>query len=501
MNRKPTVEQINSGLNLAGFGSDSNVTPLQPTDPIVKTPISQDITELDFYDFNPRLQKNPKYEEIKASIRQTKGIDNPLAVTRRPDAERRMVFSGGNTRLHALKELYEEFASAEDESRRKDASLFRYVPVVFHPWQTESRTHIAHLIENDQRSPLSLVDKARGIHTQWRLWEEELGQKIKQVDFLRMMNEAGFPLSQSSCSRLIYVADTLLSVIPETLARGLLGPRDIDEIRTIRKAYVQLWEAHEHSADSFDPTFFEALSTCDGERFSTQRLKKTLDQRIANLLEMEVIGVRHHVDAILSENAKTSCSRVSSKADDQASAVGTTQPPSSPARNEPEQDQTNDHAMNLTGVLRSQENAAGNDVGEIRKDAYRLSHKLAIKYQLGPTSINQENFGFGFSLDLPDRCLGKTEQISLWWTLLALSGQDSLDRLGHLSEDNMFRIMREGDRPDDIKSLVGETPILSNQFPLIAQIDDEAFVDFMVLIATCRRISQLSVHAGLSLWQ
>ena len=36
------------------------------------------------YEFNPRVMRNPNYDDIKASIRQ-RGLDTPPPITRRPD--------------------------------------------------------------------------------------------------------------------------------------------------------------------------------------------------------------------------------------------------------------------------------------------------------------------------------------------------------------------------------------------------------------------------------
>lgn len=38
------------------------------------------------YDLNPRLMRNPNYDDIKESIRR-RGLDTPPPITRRPDQE------------------------------------------------------------------------------------------------------------------------------------------------------------------------------------------------------------------------------------------------------------------------------------------------------------------------------------------------------------------------------------------------------------------------------
>ena len=59
------------------------------------------------YERNPRRSENHEYDRIKESIRAT-GLDQPLVVTQPPESVDYIVHSGGNTRLLALKDLYEE---------------------------------------------------------------------------------------------------------------------------------------------------------------------------------------------------------------------------------------------------------------------------------------------------------------------------------------------------------------------------------------------------------
>ncbi|PHM22600.1 hypothetical protein Xinn_04143 [Xenorhabdus innexi] len=54
---------------------------------------------------NPRTGRNPRYDDIKASI-QARGLDTVPKVTRDPQGEDVYIFSdGGNTRYQVLSEL------------------------------------------------------------------------------------------------------------------------------------------------------------------------------------------------------------------------------------------------------------------------------------------------------------------------------------------------------------------------------------------------------------
>ena len=53
------------------------------SDPIADTPMVVTLDQLRPYDHDPRVTRNPAYEDIKASIRE-RGLDAPPAITRRP---------------------------------------------------------------------------------------------------------------------------------------------------------------------------------------------------------------------------------------------------------------------------------------------------------------------------------------------------------------------------------------------------------------------------------
>ena len=103
-----------------------------------------DIAQIHPYEHNPRHGRNPEYDRIKDSIRNT-GLDQSLVVTRRPGATDYIVHAGGNTRLIILKELFEETGDPR----------YAAVPCLFRPWSRESDVLLAHLRENDLRGSLT----------------------------------------------------------------------------------------------------------------------------------------------------------------------------------------------------------------------------------------------------------------------------------------------------------------------------------------------------------
>ena len=123
------------------------------SDPIADTPMVVTLDQLRPYDHDPRVTRNPAYEDIKASIRE-RGLDAPPAITRRPGESHYIIRNGGNTRLAILRELWSE---------TKDERFFR-IPCLFRPWPQRGEVVMltGHLAENELRGGLSFIERALG---------------------------------------------------------------------------------------------------------------------------------------------------------------------------------------------------------------------------------------------------------------------------------------------------------------------------------------------------
>jgi ParB family protein of integrating conjugative element (PFGI_1 class) len=93
-----------------------------------------------------------------------------------------MVESGGNTRLAILKELYLETA---DE-------VFNTVHCMFVPWKSEASILTAHLIENEMRGDMMLIDKAYAVQELKREFEKEKDKKVSDREFTRLAAARGY---------------------------------------------------------------------------------------------------------------------------------------------------------------------------------------------------------------------------------------------------------------------------------------------------------------------
>lgn len=71
------------------------------------TLMSVPLDQLRAFDLNPRITRNPNYDEIKESIR-NRGLEHLPQITQRPGEKYYIIASGGNTRLAILNDLWLE---------------------------------------------------------------------------------------------------------------------------------------------------------------------------------------------------------------------------------------------------------------------------------------------------------------------------------------------------------------------------------------------------------
>ena len=233
-----TPDQITAKLNQPG-----PVLRSQPADrlpaPTTEQAISLTLDQLRPYDRNPRTHQNPKFDEIKASIRAV-GLKQKLSVTQRPGDDRYMISDGGNTRLAILNDLYQETGDKR----------FYHQDCHFIPWQGEINVLAGHLAENDNRGQLSWIERARGIFEAKSMIEEESGEVISQRELTKRLRALGYTVNQGHISRMLYTIEHFLPTLPLTLESGMGRPQ-IEKLITYRsfceecwRRCEQYWEGH-----------------------------------------------------------------------------------------------------------------------------------------------------------------------------------------------------------------------------------------------------------------
>ncbi|MFJ3119584.1 ParB family protein [Pseudomonas protegens] len=269
---KPSLAQtMKDKLLQPAFESNSPVA-ARMSDPIVDTPMVLTLDETLPYDENPRTTRNPKYDEIKESIRQ-RGLDTPPPVTRKPSEEKFRIRNGGNTRLAILNELYRETG---DEKFFKFHCLFR-------PWDIARGDIISltgHLAENDLQGQLKFIERAIGVDKAKALYEAESGESISQRELVRRLAADGYPVSQSHISKMQETIRYLLPSVPSLLYSGL-GVDRISKVLALRKTALLCWNRNvreEGQNADFDTIFQDVLAQFEGdaEEFLFQRFQDEL---------------------------------------------------------------------------------------------------------------------------------------------------------------------------------------------------------------------------------
>lgn len=270
------------------------------SDPVTDTPMVVTLDDLLPYELDPRLTRNPLYDDIKASIRE-RGLDAPPPITRRPGADHFIIRNGGNTRLAILRELWSE---------TKKEHFFR-IYCLFRPWpeRGEIIALTGHLAENELHGSLTFIERALGVEKARELYELESGKSLSQSELARRLSADGYPVPQSHISRMQDTVRYLLPTIPNVLYNGL-GRHQLERLAVLRKAAELTWEKYtcgKALATDFETLFHDVLAPFDGQpgSFSGGRVQDELIGQMSellgidyNVLELDVDSTEHRQRAV-----------------------------------------------------------------------------------------------------------------------------------------------------------------------------------------------------------
>ncbi|HGR4973290.1 TPA: ParB family protein, partial [Pseudomonas aeruginosa] len=273
-----TSQDMAGKLLAAGF-ERSGPAATALSDPIADTPMVVTLDQLRPYDHDPRMKRNPAYEEIKASIRE-RGLDAAPAITRRPGGDHYIIRNGGNTRLAILRELWSE---------TKEERFFR-ISCLFRPWpeRGEIVALTGHLAENELRGGLTFIERALGVEKAREFYEQESGAALSQSELARRLAADGFPVQRSHITRMADAVRYLLPAIPTVLYGGL-GRHQVERLSVMRTACKRTWEHYAKDRSlplDFDSFFQEVLAQFDtqGDEFAPQRVQDELIGQMSELL-------------------------------------------------------------------------------------------------------------------------------------------------------------------------------------------------------------------------
>ena len=241
------------------------------------------------YDRNPRQALNPLYNDIRESIR-ARGLDHPPNITLRPGDDKYMIRDGGNTRLEALAELYQETGD----------NRFYQFQCKYRPWVSEIDSLAGHLVENELHGRMLFIDRAQAA-VQMRDWfkEERQTEELSGRELAKLISATGWTMTHSNLSLLLYAAEHLFAYMPDAFWGGL-GKDTVRRIRSVENAARQYWSSVAGHDREFLGVWWAALSDADDVPFDLRDLKSALSNRIANRLEIKGLGiVNAEIEAIL----------------------------------------------------------------------------------------------------------------------------------------------------------------------------------------------------------
>ncbi|OOF40230.1 chromosome partitioning protein ParB [Rodentibacter mrazii] len=238
------------------------------------------------YEHNPRKTRNPNFEMIKESIRR-RGLDHKPNITQRPGEPFYIIADGGNTRIQALKELFNE---TQDQR-------FWSIECQYKPWKGDTADSveaeldllIGHLIENDTRADLTFIEKALGIQQAKEYYEKKLGSSLSARELSIELEKDGYIIHYTMIAKMGRCIEFLYPYIPDVLFNGL-GNSPIDKLLAIRNNALEVWQQYQFETDiTFEAIWENSLSRCnDDNPFNVKTFQDALINEMTDALEGKV---------------------------------------------------------------------------------------------------------------------------------------------------------------------------------------------------------------------
>ena len=311
--KKPIQEDITSGLLLEHFPQGPELE--RASDPLADTPMLVTLEQLRPYEHNPRVIRNPLYNDIKASIRE-RGLDQPPPITRRPGEQHFIIRNGGNTRLAILGELWQE---------TREERFFR-VHCLFRPWTNEVTALLGHLAESDLHGQLTFIERALAVAKLKTMLEPD-GTSLSQRELAKRLSAGGYPVSQPHISRMLDTLEHLLPAIPQTLYAGL-GKPQIERLIGLRSQAERTWNRYSPNGTTFAECWLDTLASFDAgpDVFDIERIQDELLERMS-----QALGQSHRMLALELTDSPRAI-QVSGLVTDSAAGIS---PPASATEHEP----------------------------------------------------------------------------------------------------------------------------------------------------------------------
>lgn len=260
-------------------------------DPAIATEITVTLDELVPSEFNPRQSVNPKYDDIKDSIK-ARGLDHRFNVTRKSVDDLYQIADGGNTRLQALQELWKETG---------DERFFRH-QVTFKPWVDDEESLAGHLVENDLRGDMKLIERALAAKRWIALIEEKEGFSLSLRKLSDRMKSKGWSIDHSNLSVLLYAVDGLYEWVPDLLWAGA-GKSIVKKIRAHETAFKAYWDSlienGEEPSEEWETLWQETLREFDDLSFDFDSFFQQLSIKFSDAVDEPYSAVSSEIFTIM----------------------------------------------------------------------------------------------------------------------------------------------------------------------------------------------------------
>lgn len=210
------------------------------------------LDEIETYSDNPRLYENPRFTEIKESIRQI-GVQHRIIVTRRPEQKAFVIRQGGNTRLQCLRELYKETGEAR----------FSKAPCIYRNWTEEIDLLLGHMVENDQRGSLNWHERSHMNCTLKKVLEQKLDRDLSSRHFVKLAAQHGITVYYTQLHLQQYTIQRLAQPFKESLALGM-GRTKVLQLYRSEQALRKLWHESSLPDEEFDGMIDEQFLKMEG---------------------------------------------------------------------------------------------------------------------------------------------------------------------------------------------------------------------------------------------
>ena len=264
--------------------------------------MSVSLDQLRAFDLNPRITRNPNYDEIKGSI-QNRGLDHPPKITQRPGESFYIISSGGNTRLAILNELW-----LETHDKKYWNITCRYRIWNGDKSREEGDLHclLGHLVENERRGALTYIERALAVKKASEICQQVYGV-LSQSELLQKLSLDGYTVHQSAYSKMMAAINLLLPHIPDLLYGGL--PKlAVEKLLTLYSCSIKFWDTRiqeiiqagrQQAIPSFDDIFALALIPFNDSLagFSVEHVQDELTGLISQTLEVDYNTVALITDA------------------------------------------------------------------------------------------------------------------------------------------------------------------------------------------------------------